>query len=46
MVISCLVKVIRYCIRSLYSLILLLYLLSVIFIRINKSVCTVRQTKD
>jgi len=45
-VISCLVKVIRYCIRSLYSLILLLYLLSVIFIRTNKSVRTVRETKD
>ena len=45
-VISCLVKVIRYCIRSLYSLILPLYLLFVIFIRINKSVCIVRQMKD
>jgi len=45
-VISCLVKVIRYCIRSVYPLILLLYLFFVIFIRINKSVCIVRQTND
>jgi len=35
-VISCLVKFIRYGIQSLYSLVLLLYRLSVTFIRINK----------